>query len=167
MQRVSFESVLREAAGLAGFTLANISASPKTQLRTFINRRAREQWEHWWWNQIMHAELRYYRDAYASGTAYAEDDEVYYSTTGAYYRALSATTGNAPTNETYWEAITELDGYIELEQTDQEEIGTVRQLSPDNPLEVATPRVTPFRLVGERIYVLGDDVPSSVYVWFR
>lgn len=167
MQRVSFASVLREAAGLAGFTPSQLTTSPKTQLRTFINRRAREQWEHWWWSQLMHAELRYYRNAYDAATAYAEGDEVYYATTEAYYRALSATTGNAPDNETYWEEITDLEAYIDLEQIDQEPIGTVRQLSPDNPLNTATPSITPFRLVADRIYVLGDDVPSSVYVWFR
>jgi hypothetical protein len=167
MNRVAFHSVLREAAGLAGFTLAQLTATPKTQLKTFISRRGREYWDHWWWNQIMHAELRYYRDAYDAATAYAEDDEIYYSTTGLYYICILASTGNAPTNTTYWEEVTELDAYIELAQTGQEEIGTVRLLSPDNPLEEREPRVQPFRLIGEKIQVLGVDVPASVYVWFR
>lgn len=167
MQRVSFHSVLREAAGLAGFTLGQLSATPKTQFKTFISRRGQEAWEHAWWNQLMHAELRYYRDAYDAGTAYAEDDEVYYATDGKYYAALQSTTGHAPTDATYWEEITELDAYIELEQAGLEPIGTVRQLSEDNPLEVAVPRVTPFRLLGTRIQVLGEHVPDSIYVWFR
>lgn len=167
MDRVAFQTVLREAAGLSGFTLSQLTATPKAQLRTFINRRAREYWRKWWWNQLMHAELRYYRDAYASGTAYATDAEVYYSTTGKYYAALQSTTGNAPTNTTYWEEITDLDAYILLEQTDQEAIGSVRQLSPDNPLTTRAPRVQPFRLSGDRIWVVGESVPSSVYVWFR
>lgn len=167
MQRVSFHSVLREAAGLAGFTLDRLTDTPKVQFKTFISRRGQEAWEHAWWSQLMRAELRYYRDAYSAGTAYSTGDEVYYSTTGKYYSALQSSTGNAPTNATYWEEITELDAYIELEQTGQEPIGTVRQLSEDNPLEVAVPRVTPFRLVGTRIQVLGEDVPASLYVWFR
>lgn len=165
MDRVSFQSVLREAAGLAGFTLAQLTATPRTQLRTFINRRAREQWRKWWWNQIMHAELRYYRADYAAGTTYAEDDEVYYE--GTYYRALGATTGNLPTNVTYWTPVTSLDAYILLEQAGQRAIGEVRQLSIDNPLVVRAPRVCPFRLSGTRIWVMGEAVPASVYVWFR
>lgn len=167
MQRVAFQTVLREAAGLAGFTLAQLTSTPKTQFRTFINRRTREYWEHWWWSQIMHAEERFYRPAYDAGTVYEVDDEVYYPTTGKYYVALLSGTGNAPTNTTYWEEATELDAYILLEQDDEEPIGAVRQLSPDNPLEVANPRQLPFRLMGDKIQVLGEDVPASVYVWFR
>ena len=167
MNRVSFHSVLREAAALAGFTMARLTTTPKTQLKAFINRRAREYWDAHWWSQIMHAELRYYRDAYDAATAYATGDEVYYATTGYYYTALQSTTGNAPTNATYWERTTELDAYIALAQTGEEEIGTVRLLSADNPLETRHPRSQPFRLLGDRIQVLGEDVPSSIYVWFR
>lgn len=165
MDRVSFQNVLREAAGLAGFTLARLSATPETQFRTFINRRAREQWAKHWWNQLMHAEERFYRDAYDATTAYATGDEVYYA--GAYYRALSATTANLPTNATYWEQITDLDAYLELEQANQEPIGTVRLVARDNPLTTREPRPLPFRLSGTRLWVLGDDVPASVYVWYR
>lgn len=167
MNRVAFQTVLREAAGLAGFTLSQLSASPKAQLRTFIDRRTRQYWEKWWWNQLMHAEERAYRDAYDAAVTYAADDEVYYATTDKYYLALQSTVGNAPTNATYWEEITDLDAYIELEQDGQTVIGTVRQLSPDNPLEVDQPRDKRFRLLGDRIQVLGENVPATLYVWFR
>ena len=40
--------------------------------------------------------------AYAGGTAYAEDDQAYYSTTGKFYRGILATTGNLPTDTDYW-----------------------------------------------------------------
>ena len=39
---------------------------------------------------------------YASGTAYVKNDVVYYSTNGNAYIAKQNTTGNAPTNATYW-----------------------------------------------------------------
>jgi len=39
---------------------------------------------------------------YASGTAYVKNDVVYYSTNGNAYIAKQGTTGNAPTNATYW-----------------------------------------------------------------
>jgi hypothetical protein len=42
-------------------------------------------------------------NAYASGTAYTAGDVVYYATTGDYYTALQSTTGNLPTNASYWE----------------------------------------------------------------
>jgi len=47
------------------------------------------------------------RGIYSSGTTYAAYDVVYYSSTGNSYRAKSATTGNAPTNTTYWERMTD------------------------------------------------------------
>lgn len=165
MQRVAFQTVLREAAGLAGFTLSQLTDTPKAQLRTFINRRAREAWRKAWWAQLMHAELRYYRNEFDAATAYAAGDEVYYN--GGYYRARATTTANLPTNATYWETITDLDAYVLLEQDDQEAIGEVRQLSQDNPLTTAVPRQIPFRLAGDRIWVLGENAPASVYVWFR
>ena len=39
---------------------------------------------------------------YDGSTAYAKNDVVYYSTNGNAYIAKQATTGNAPTNGTYW-----------------------------------------------------------------
>ena len=43
-----------------------------------------------------------HRGDYAGGTAYAKNDVVYYATNGNAYIAKQATTGNAPTNGTYW-----------------------------------------------------------------
>lgn len=39
---------------------------------------------------------------YSSGTTYAAGDVAYYATTGDYYTALQSTTGNLPTNTTFW-----------------------------------------------------------------
>ena len=44
-----------------------------------------------------------WRGAYASGTAYVVDDIVSYS--GSCYICISASTGNAPTNTTYWSIV--------------------------------------------------------------
>lgn len=46
---------------------------------------------------------------YASGTAYSTGDTVYYPTTGECYKALQSSTGNAPTNATYWVKLDFLD----------------------------------------------------------
>jgi hypothetical protein len=40
--------------------------------------------------------------SYDAATQYATSDLVYHNATGDCYRAISATKGNAPTNETYW-----------------------------------------------------------------
>ena len=40
---------------------------------------------------------------YASGTTYAKNDVVYYSTNGNAYIAKQATTGNAPTSTAHWD----------------------------------------------------------------
>ena len=49
---------------------------------------------------------------YASGTAYVKNDVVYYSTNGNAYIAKQATTGNAPTNATYWNQFAQGSGGI-------------------------------------------------------
>ena len=49
---------------------------------------------------------------YASGTAYVKNDVVYYATNGNAYIAKQATTGNAPTNATYWNQFAQGSGGI-------------------------------------------------------
>ena len=49
---------------------------------------------------------------YASGTAYVKNDVVYYSTNGNAYIAKQGTTGNAPTNATYWNQFAQGSGGI-------------------------------------------------------
>jgi hypothetical protein len=43
---------------------------------------------------------------YNAGTAYAAGDQAYYETTGDYYKCILTSTGNLPTNTTYWERLT-------------------------------------------------------------
>lgn len=167
MQRVAYQTVIDQAAALAGFTTSTLTTSPKGILRTFINRRLKSAWDKYWWPELMRAELRYYRAAYDAGTAYTAGNQVYYSTTGLYYQATDSTTGNAPTDTNYWSQLTDLDPYIALEQTGQTAIGTVRSVYKDDPEAVHRPRRVLFRMAPAGIQVLGEDVPSSVYVWFR
>ena len=49
---------------------------------------------------------------YASGTAYVKNDVVYYATNGNAYIAKQGTTGNAPTNGTYWSQFAQGSGGI-------------------------------------------------------
>ena len=49
---------------------------------------------------------------YDGSTAYSKNDVVYYSTNGNAYIAKQATTGNVPTNATYWNQFTQGSGGI-------------------------------------------------------
>ena len=42
---------------------------------------------------------------YAASTAYGVDDQAYYPTTGRYYICIAASTGNLPTDTTYWKEL--------------------------------------------------------------
>ena len=53
-----------------------------------------------------------HRGDYAGGTAYAKNDVVYYATNGNAYIAKQATTGNVPTNGTYWSQFAQGSGGI-------------------------------------------------------
>ncbi|QDC00340.1 hypothetical protein [Mesorhizobium sp. 8] len=70
----------------------------------------------------------YFRGAYAGGTAYVKDDVVTYN--GSSYIALQATTGNLPTNATYW-------GLLALKGTDGTGIGDVVGPSSSDDASVA------------------------------
>jgi hypothetical protein len=53
-----------------------------------------------------------HRGDYDGSTAYAKNDVVYYSTNGNAYIAKQATTGNVPTNGTYWSQFAQGSGGI-------------------------------------------------------
>ena len=77
---------------------------------------------------------------YDGSTAYAKNDVVYYSTNGNAYIAKQATTGNAPTNATYWNQFAQGSGGIwnaglSLGSANQE----LRVNSGGNALEFHTP----------------------------
>jgi hypothetical protein len=46
-------------------------------------------------------------------------------------------------------------------------LGTVRLISRDDPRSVDRARPLPFRAVGDRYQILGEDVPASAFVWYR
>ena len=43
---------------------------------------------------------------YSASTTYSVDDQVFYATTGDYYKCLQSATGQAPTETAYWERLT-------------------------------------------------------------
>jgi hypothetical protein len=81
-----------------------------------------------------------HRGDYDGSTAYAKNDVVYYATNGNAYIAKQATTGNVPTNATYWSQFAQGSGGIwnaglSLGSANQ----SVRVNSGGNALEFYTP----------------------------
>lgn len=167
MRHASYKSVEDRVLALAGIKPADRSTDLRGRLNGYINTAVKLAWEFYWWPELMRSELRYYRDDYAAGTTYAAGDEVYYPTTALYYTALGATTGNAPTNATYWEPATELDAYIELEQTGQTAIGEVRGVFHHNPLTTRQPRRIEVMMGPHGLHLLGESLPPSAWVFYR
>lgn len=171
MNATTYFEVLAHTCALAGLgdpSTDELLDGTRTRLQRAIQRRVRQCWEMAWWPETMRSQERFYRADYVGATAYATDDEVYYPATGLYYRALSATTGNLPTNATYWTASpTDFDPYISLTQTGQDAIGKVRFVGLDDPLTDVDPRKVAWMIGANGIEALGTVVAASLYVWFQ
>lgn len=171
MRTTSYADLLSHTTALAGLsdpTSTQLATGTNLALKRFIQRRVRQCWEMAWWPETMRSQERFYRADYAAGTAYVATDEVYYPTTGLYYRALTSTTGNAPTDATKWEeSPTDFDPYISLTQTGKDAIGKVRFVGLDDPLATIPPRSVAWQLTTLGIEPLGSTVAVSVYVWFQ
>lgn len=156
------------ALALSGTAAARVDGTDETQIRALIEGRLRMAWHHYWWPETMRVEERAYRDDYATGTTYAEGDEVYYPTNGKYYTALGATTGNAPTDATYWAELTDLSPpEVAFAQTGKTAIGMVRSATTDDPLAAPRLRRLPFVLTATGVRIVWDTVPRTIYLWFQ
>ena len=116
MRLTSYNAIREQVYALLNLVTADVTAGDKTKVNAFIARRAREAFQFHWWPETMRMEERFFRLLYASGTAYAVTNEIYYPATRSYYQALKTTTGNAPatltsgtyaTNTAYWSLIGE------------------------------------------------------------
>lgn len=167
MTTIEFQKVLDRVCGLIGTPQTSLGADDLATIFSFINEETEDLWKFWWWPELMRSEVRYYRDAYDNATAYVAGDEIYYSTSATYYTCILASTGNLPTDATYWTALTQLDAYIALNQAGQTQIGTVRLVAWYNPLTTKSPGRLPFILGPNGISLPGCTLPASAYVWFR
>lgn len=109
----------------------------------------------------------YAGENYSATTAYAVGDIVYYASTDAYYQCHTASTGNAPSNTTYFGLLSEFDPYISLTQTGQTEIGEngpihVYDANPDRETQV---NELNYRMTDEGIQVFNG--PVKVWVQFN
>jgi hypothetical protein len=116
MRSTPYSSILTQVYSLLNLAAADVTAADEVKIRAFIERRAREAFQKYWWDATMAIEERWFRAFYAAGTAYTVGTEVYYPGPRGYYQALATTTGNAPatlsgtswtTATAYWSAIGE------------------------------------------------------------
>jgi hypothetical protein len=129
MRTVTYETVLLEAADVAGLAdvaaISDLNIEEVSTLNRHANRWLRRAWEYFAWPELMRTEERYFRAPYDNAATYAIGDEVWYAAASAYYVATAATTGNLPTDTDYWEEATSLQRYVAYEQEDETALGEV------------------------------------------
>lgn len=93
MRTVDYSEVLHGSAALAGMRPADLAPEDFALFRTFHDRRLQRGWELLKHPDLCPVEQRYYRQIWASGTAYVATDERYHIASGKYFQALQASTG--------------------------------------------------------------------------
>jgi hypothetical protein len=103
MQTVTYKHLIDLFAAATPVTLSSgaLSSTDSTAFNRMVNRALRRAWEWIFWPELMLYQERHYRADYSASTAYAAPSatsasEVWYPSSGDYYQALQATTGNAP-----------------------------------------------------------------------
>lgn len=120
MRTVTYKSVFEGALRMRSEDPATASTAAKAAMAEFVDQGLSDSHEFWRWPELVTIEQRFFRDVYAAATANAAGDERYFPATKLYYRALRASTGQAPatltageyvTNTAYWwECSQEIDG---------------------------------------------------------
>ena len=103
LRTVDAVDVINGSSQLAGLDSANLLTEDFRQLRQAHDRRLQTAWEFDRWPELTRTEKRYYRDLYATATAYVASTatvatEVYFPATGKYYQNVKASTGVDPAN---------------------------------------------------------------------
>lgn len=109
------------------------------------------------------ASTAYSGDTYSATRAYVAGNTVYYPTTNLYYVCHTASTGNVPSNTSYWGRQYEFDRYIAYEQTGCTAIGQALSCHDRNPRTWRNAVELDFELSQNGVQI-PDDVP---YVWLN
>ena len=83
-----------------------------------------------WWAECA---AGYSGEDYSAAVAYAVGAKVYYPTTGRYYQAHTAGTGNAPSDITHWGVLTPFNRYVAWEQPGFTKLGDVLEVFDRDP----------------------------------
>lgn len=106
---------------------------------------------------------------YNNATTYAAGDIVYYPTTDTHYQCIAASTGNLPTDTSFWGPLVPFTQRIAFDQTSENE------WEPDDFFGVFNkdPKVhlsaTPLQhnMMNDGVYLFGDDVPARAWLFYR
>lgn len=102
---------------------------------------------------------------YSATTAYSPGDAVYYPVTDTYYQCHTASTGNVPTNTSYWGALVPFETYVSLTQTGETAIGEVLDVWDLSPRRTTQARRVRWELNENGILCV--DGPARVWVEFK
>ena len=115
----------------------------------------------WWYP----CQSSYSGSVWALATAYVAGDVVYYPVNDTYYACHTASTGNLPTNTSYFGALTVFDKYVSYTQTGFTAIGDVRDVYTKNPRVLKTYATPDWTLTQNGVQV--PNGPSVVWVEYR
>jgi len=162
----TYQSVVEDAAALAGLDLANLSTREVTFFNRAIAKRLRFCWDWFWWPPAMKIEQRYFRAEFNPATTYAQGAEVVYDY--AYYRLeVTSSTGNLPTDATKWTALPDLDFYLPLAQDGETVIGTVKAVWTAHPVTGYASKLA-FEITTRGIeFPQSQDMVPSIWVEFK
>lgn len=166
MRTVPFRTILEQVLGIMGQPFSINQTSQLEQACNFINLRVANKWDDRPWPELVQYQERAFAAPYVATRTYATDDVVWWEATDAYYKALSTTIGNAPTNPTYWEeTTTPSEMLVEWEQYAQDKIGRVWEVWTADPRITATARRMEYLLTADGI-VVPAALQDTVWIVF-
>lgn len=115
-----------------------------------------------WWHPC---QASYSGTTWTLATAFAAGDVAYYAVNDTFYACHTASTGNLPTNTSYFGALTVFDKYVGYAQTGFTAIGDVRDVYTKNPLVNKTYATANWTLTQNGVQV--PNGPNVVWLEYR
>lgn len=158
---MTFTAIIHSAAQLVGLTPGvTLTNDIATSFASHISRAMQEVGRSFQWPELQAVTKTYYRDAWASGTTYAENAEVWSTAQSKYYRSIQGSnTNHAVTDTAWWEEATDLARYFDIGTW--EEIWSIHDEDPRGKRNAAR---RGFELTGSNV-IAGEGAPD--YVWVR
>ena len=111
-------------------------------------------------------ERTYSGDWYDAATAYVKGGMLRHEVDGLYYMCHTASTGNLPTDTSYFGVLTPFQPYIAWEQTGESKIGAVYNVFETDPRVYGNPTRVVYEPSTDGI-VIHPDSPNVVFIHFR
>lgn len=150
---VTFNYTLASDPGASGSGTIRCSPNPESSTGTTC--------VGWWYP----CQSSYSGSVWALATAYVAGDVVYYPVNDTYYACHTASTGNLPTDTSYFGALTVFDKYVGYTQTGFTAIGDVRDVYTKNPRVLKTYATPDWTLTQNGVQV--PNGPNVVWLEYR